>query len=71
METDWKFLVSYFRGFVQLSSNISYQIMPEAMRLLTFINGLKPHIQRYVKQSKPKTVQDAIAESREGVDMFA
>lgn len=64
-------LESYIRGFANLSANIPYQLMPESMRLLMFVNGLKPHILRYVKQSKPRTVQDAIAEAREGADTFA
>ena len=44
--------------------------MPEGMRVILFTNNLLPHLQRYVKQCKASTLQDAIAYAREGADTF-
>ena len=64
-------LDAYIRGFLNLSSNITYLLAPEPLRLVTFTNGLKPHIRRYVKTMKPKSVQEAIVFAREGNDTYA
>ena len=44
--------------------------MPEGMRVTLFTNNLLPHLQRYVRQCKASTLQDAIVYAREGADTF-
>ena len=38
------------------------------MRVILFTNNLLPHLQRYVKQCKASTLQDATTYAREGAD---
>ena len=63
-------LETFVRGFTNLQTSIPYRLMSEGMRVILFTNNLLPHLQRYVKQCKPSTLQDAIAYAREGADTF-
>ena len=63
-------LESYIRGFSNIQTLIPYSLMPEGMRVILFTNNLLPHLQRYVRQCKASTLQDAIVYAREGADTF-
>ena len=63
-------LETFINGFTNIQSSISYVMMSEPARIVQFTNNLAPHLQRYVKQCKPTTLQEAIAYVREGADTF-
>jgi len=58
-------LDTYIDEFLKLSANISYAMCPEPNRVVTFLNGLRPYIQRFVTLADPTTLQEAIAKSRQ------
>ena len=55
----------YIQEFLKVASLISYAICPESNRVITFLHGLRPYIQRFVTLADPTTLQEAIAKSRQ------
>ena len=47
-----------------------YDMMPEIARVISFIDGLKPHLCRCVKQSNPQTLHQAIVNARDAAETY-
>jgi len=56
-------LDTYIDEFLKLSANISHAMCPEPNIVVTFLNGLRPYIQRFVTLADRTTLQEAISKS--------
>ena len=56
--------------FLNISANVPYDMLPEIARVISFIDGLKPYLCRYVKQSNPQTLHQAIVNAREAAETY-
>ena len=63
-------LENYINDFLNISANVPYEMMPEIARVISFVNGLRPYLCRYVKQSNPQTLHQAIVSAREAAEIY-
>ena len=61
---------AFINGFLNLSSMVPYSVVSELGRIDYFIEGLKPHIRRFVIAGKPTSIQMAITLARENAETF-
>lgn len=69
----WKQIGSidtYINGFLNLSSQVPYTVVGELGRVDYFLEGLKPHIRRFVQAARPQNIQQAIVFARENAETF-